>query len=174
KALSWQLEGTASELVLSHRVTDVVGPRISFRPIDGLPLLQIKIPRYEGGQHLLKRALDIVVALVALGVIALIAPVVALGIKLDSRGPVLFWQDRVGRDGRRFRMLKFRTMHVDAEAQRAALLAQNEGSGPLFKLREDPRVTRVGRTLRRLSLDELPQFWNVLAGAMSVVGPRPP
>lgn len=174
KALSWQLEGTASELVLSHRVTDVVGPRISFRPIDGLPLLQIKIPRYEGGQHLLKRVLDIVVASAALGAIALIVPVVALCIKLDSSGPVLFWQERVGRDGERFRMLKFRTMHVDAEARRAELLAQNEGSGPLFKMREDPRVTRVGRTLRRLSLDELPQFWNVLTGDMSVVGPRPP
>lgn len=174
KQLSWSVEGMAAELVLSHRVSDVVGPRISFRPIDGLPMLQISIPSYEGGKHLFKRALDVVVASVALIPIMLIAPVLALIIKLDSSGPVFYRQERIGRDGKKFLMLKFRTMRVGADTELDMLRDANEGSGPLFKMREDPRVTRVGKMLRRLSLDELPQFWNVLTGDMSVVGPRPP
>lgn len=174
KQLSWQLEGTASELVLSSRLTDVAGPRISFAPVEGLPLIQVEIPSYEGGRHILKRALDIAVATVALIPIALITPVLALLVKLDSPGPLFFFQERVGRDGRTFRIVKFRSMKTDAEQQLAALKEQNEGAGLLFKMKDDPRVTRVGKVLRRLSLDELPQFWNVLVGDMSVVGPRPP
>lgn len=174
KKLSWQLEGTAAELVLSSRLTDVAGPRISFAPVEGLPLIQVQIPSYEGGQHLLKRALDIAVATVALIPIALITPILALLVKIDSPGPLFFFQDRVGRDGRTFRIVKFRSMKTDAEQQLAALKQQNEGAGLLFKMKDDPRVTRVGRILRKLSLDELPQFWNVLVGDMSVVGPRPP
>lgn len=174
KKLSWQLEGTAAELVLSSRLTDVAGPRISFAPVEGLPLIQVQIPSYEGGQHLLKRALDIAVATVALIPIAVITPLLALLVKLDSPGPLFFFQERVGRDGRTFRIVKFRSMKTDAEQQLAALKEQNEGAGLLFKMKDDPRVTRVGRVLRKLSLDELPQFWNVLVGDMSVVGPRPP
>lgn len=174
KHLSWQLEGTAAELVLSSRLTDVAGPRISLRQVDGLPLIQVKIPTYEGGVHLLKRALDITVAALALIPIGILTPVLALLIKLDSPGRVFFFQERVGRDGRTFRIVKFRTMKTDAEQQLAELRAQNEGAGLLFKMKDDPRVTRVGRVLRKLSLDELPQFWNVLTGDMSVVGPRPP
>ena len=174
KQLGWQLEGTASELILSSRLTDVAGPRVSLRQVEGLPLIQVKIPTYEGGVHLLKRALDIAVAVVALVPIALLAPALALVIKADSPGPVFFRQERVGRDGRIFRMVKFRSMKTDAEQQLAALKEQNEGAGLLFKMKDDPRVTRVGRVLRKLSLDELPQFWNVLVGDMSVVGPRPP
>ncbi|MGV2984782.1 sugar transferase [Microbacterium sp. AGC85] len=174
KQLSWQLEGTAAELVLSSRLTDVAGPRISLRQVDGLPLIQVKIPTYEGGVHLLKRVLDIAVAALALIPIGLITPVLALLIKLDSPGPVFFSQERVGRDGRTFRIMKFRSMRTDAEQQLAVLKTQNQGSGLLFKMKDDPRVTRVGKVLRKLSLDELPQFWNVLTGDMSVVGPRPP
>ncbi|MFS0892623.1 sugar transferase [Microbacterium sp. 179-I 3D3 NHS] len=174
KQLSWQLEGTAAELVLSSRLTDVAGPRISFAPVEGLPLIQVKIPTYEGGVHVLKRALDIAVATVALIPIGLLAPVLAALIKLDSPGPVFFFQERVGRDGRTFRMVKFRSMKTDAEQQLAALKEANQGAGLLFKMKDDPRVTRVGKVLRKLSLDELPQFWNVLTGDMSVVGPRPP
>ncbi|MGN7966830.1 sugar transferase [Microbacterium sp. 22179] len=174
KHLSWQLEGTAAELVLSSRLTDVAGPRISFASVEGLPLIQVQIPTYEGGKHVLKRALDVVVATLALIPIGLILPALALLIKLDSPGPVFFHQERVGRDGRRFRMVKLRSMATDAEQKLAALKLQNEGSGLLFKMKDDPRVTRVGRVLRKLSLDELPQFWNVLVGDMSVVGPRPP
>ncbi|MFE6995686.1 sugar transferase [Microbacterium sp. NPDC057659] len=174
KRLSWQLEGTAAQLVLSNPLTDVVGPRMTFSPIDGLPLIQVEMPSYEGGRHVLKRALDIVVATAALIPIALITPFLGLLIKLDNHGPVFFFQERVGRDGRTFKMVKFRSMRTDAEAQLAALKEQNEGAGVLFKMKDDPRVTRVGRVLRKLSLDELPQFWNVLTGDMSVVGPRPP
>ncbi|MFF7291394.1 sugar transferase [Microbacterium sp. NPDC008134] len=174
KHLSWQLEGTAAELVLSSRLTDVAGPRISFASVEGLPLIQVQIPTYEGGKHVLKRALDVVVAALALIPIGLILPVLALLIKLDSPGPVFFHQERVGRDGQRFKMVKLRSMATDAEQRLAALKLQNEGSGLLFKMKDDPRVTRVGRVLRKLSLDELPQFWNVLVGDMSVVGPRPP
>ncbi|MFE6735672.1 sugar transferase [Microbacterium sp. NPDC057650] len=174
KQLSWQLEGTAAELVLSNPLTDVAGPRMTFQPVDGLPLIQVEMPSYQGGRHLLKRALDVTVATVALIPIALITPVLALLIKVDNAGPVFFFQERVGRDGRTFRMVKFRSMRTDAEKQLAALKEQNEGAGVLFKMKDDPRVTRVGRVLRKLSLDELPQFWNVLTGDMSVVGPRPP
>jgi exopolysaccharide biosynthesis polyprenyl glycosylphosphotransferase len=174
RRLAWELEGTAAELVLCNRLTDVAGPRITLRPLDGLPLIQVKIPEFEGGVHAFKRAFDIAFAALALVPILLITPVIAIATKLDSPGPVFFRQTRVGRDGRPFAMLKFRTMRVDAEIQLAALLSINEGAGPLFKLRRDPRVTRVGAVLRRFSLDELPQFLNVLRGDMSVVGPRPP
>jgi exopolysaccharide biosynthesis polyprenyl glycosylphosphotransferase len=142
--------------------------------VDGLPLVQVRIPTFEGAQHIHKRALDIAVASIALVGVALIAPVIAVLIRLDSPGPVLFRQRRVGRDGRPFEILKFRTMTATAERDLDLLVAHNEGSGLLFKLRADPRVTRVGAVLRRFSLDELPQFWNVLRGDMSVVGPRPP
>jgi exopolysaccharide biosynthesis polyprenyl glycosylphosphotransferase len=174
KHLSWQLEGTAAELILSSRLADVAGPRISLHQVEGLPLIHVKIPTFEGGKHLLKRVLDIAVAGLALIPIALITPFIALAITLDNPGTVFFRQERVGRDGRTFKMVKFRSMKVNAEAELAALMQENEGAGPLFKMKHDPRVTRVGRILRKLSLDELPQFWNVLVGDMSVVGPRPP
>lgn len=172
--LSRQLEGTCAELVLFSRLTDVAGPRISFRPVDGLPLIQVRIPTFDGGEHVLKRGLDIVVASLALLAVGVLAVPIAIAIRLDSPGPILFRQQRVGRDGRTFGMLKFRTMRVGAEQQLAALQALNQGAGPLFKLRNDPRITRVGAFLRKHSLDELPQFWNALKGDMSVVGPRPP
>lgn len=121
-----------------------------------------------------KRTLDVIVALCGLTVVAFVLPVIALAITLDSPGPVLFRQQRIGRDGRSFWIVKFRSMSPDAESKLAALVSANQASGPLFKLRNDPRVTRVGRILRRFSIDELPQFWNVLVGDMSVVGPRPP
>jgi exopolysaccharide biosynthesis polyprenyl glycosylphosphotransferase len=137
-------------------------------------MIKVQIPTYEGAKHILKRALDIVVSAIALVPIILITPILALLIKLDSPGPVFFFQERVGRDGKPFQIVKFRSMHADAEQRLAALKAVNEGSGLLFKMKNDPRITRVGRVLRKLSFDELPQFWNVLAGEMSVVGPRPP
>lgn len=174
KRLSWQLEGTAAELVLSSRLADVAGPRISLRQVDGLPLIHVRIPTFEGGRHLLKRTLDIGVSLVALLVFAPFALLIAVAVAVESRGPVFFLQRRVGRDGRAFRIVKFRSMRTTAEQDLAALLDANEGAGPLFKLKSDPRVTRVGSILRKYSLDEVPQFWNVLVGDMSVVGPRPP
>ncbi len=174
KRLAWELEGTASELVLCSRIADVAGPRMTLSPVEGLPLIHVKIPMFEGSAYMYKRALDIITSSLALLVFAPFAAVIALLIKLDDPGPALFYQSRVGRDGREFKMVKFRSMRVDAESELQALLAANEGAGLLFKMKDDPRVTRVGRVLRRFSLDEVPQFWNVLRGDMSVVGPRPP
>jgi exopolysaccharide biosynthesis polyprenyl glycosylphosphotransferase len=136
--------------------------------------MNIRIPTYMGAPHRVKRALDIVAALCALVPIALVTPVLAVLIRLDSPGPAFFRQRRVGRDGHEFEIVKFRTMRVGAETELAALAAVNEASGALFKVRLDPRITRVGTILRKYSIDELPQFWNVLRGDMSVVGPRPP
>lgn len=174
KRLAWQLEGTAAELVLSSPLADVAGPRMSLKPVEGLPLIQVEIPTFEGSRYVLKRVMDIAISLVALIVLGVLGPVIALAIKLDDSGPVFFHQERVGKDGRPFRMVKFRSMTVDAEARKHEFASRNEGAGPLFKLRSDPRVTRVGAFLRKYSLDELPQFWNVLSGDMSAVGPRPP
>ncbi len=136
--------------------------------------MHVELPNYDGGKHLLKRMLDVTLASLALLVLIPVFLVVAAAIRRDSAGPVLFRQVRVGRNGGTFRMLKFRSMVSTAEADLLDLLDQNEGSGPLFKLKNDPRITRVGRTLRKYSIDELPQFWNVLVGDMSLVGPRPP
>lgn len=174
KRLTWQLEGTAAELVLSSRIADVAGPRMSLRPVEGMPLIHVQIPTFQGGAYVIKRALDIVVSALALIAFAPFALIIAMLIKIDNRGPVFFLQSRVGRDGRLFKMVKFRSMRVDAEEQLARLKAANEGAGPLFKMKDDPRITRVGKYLRKFSLDEVPQFWNVLRGDMSVVGPRPP
>ncbi|WP_344779282.1 sugar transferase [Microbacterium kribbense] len=174
KQLSWQLEGAAAELVLSSPLMDVAGPRMSLRPVEGLPLVQVTIPTFDGPRYAIKRAMDITIGSLALVGIGLLTPFIALAIKLDSEGAVFFRQERVGRDGQTFEMVKFRSMGVDAEARKADLLASNEGAGPLFKMKDDPRITRVGAFLRKYSLDELPQFWNVIKGDMSLVGPRPP
>lgn len=172
--LGWALEGTATELVLASRLTDVAGPRIHFRPVEGLPLIHVEIPQFEGGKHVLKRLLDVAVSGTAILLLLPFLVVIGLAVRLDSAGPAIFRQERVGRNGSTFTMLKFRSMAIDAEERLAALTAQNEGAGLLFKMKDDPRVTRVGRFIRKYSLDELPQLWNVLVGDMSLVGPRPP
>ncbi|MBT2502647.1 sugar transferase [Curtobacterium sp. ISL-83] len=171
RRLGWQLEERGVELVVSSPLADIATGRVHERPVDGLPLMHVETPDYR--RRFGKRALDVVGAGLGLAVLAPLLGVITLVIRLDDGGPVLFRQTRVGRGGVEFSILKFRTMSVDAEARVAALLAENEGSGPLFKLRDDPRVTRVGSFLRRTSLDELPQLWNVLTGSMSLVGPRP-
>ena len=174
RRLSWQLEGTAIELLVAPGLIEVAGPRLHIRPFEGLPLLTVEQPRFEGIGRVLKGMVDRTVA--ALGLLAL-APVlltIALAIRVSSPGPVLYRQERVGVNGRSFTMLKFRSMVVDADRQLDALRAENISDGLLFKLRSDPRVTPVGRWLRRYSLDELPQLVNVLSGSMSLVGPRPP
>ena len=174
RRLSWALEQRGIDLIVSPGIVEVAGPRISIRPVAGLSLLHLERPSVSGGPHLLKSIFDRVVGL---GLLLLATPVllvVAVLVKLTSRGPVLFRQTRVGRAGVEFSMLKFRTMCADAEERKAELHALSEGNGVLFKLRDDPRVTRIGRYLRRFSLDELPQLVNVLRGDMSLVGPRPP
>jgi exopolysaccharide biosynthesis polyprenyl glycosylphosphotransferase len=142
--------------------------------VEGLPLMHVDIPQYSGAKHVLKRVVDVAMALGALLALSPLLLVLAIIVRLDSPGPVLFRQDRVGKDGHPFGMFKFRSMVVDAEARLAALDQRNEGAGVLFKLRDDPRVTHCGRWMRKYSLDELPQLWNVVLGHMSMVGPRPP
>jgi len=147
--------------------------RVDFYDLDGIPLLGVREVAISRFGRAMKRGLDIVVSLLGLVVLAIIALPVAAAIKLDSPGPILYSQERVGRGGRRFMIYKFRSMRVDADQQLESLLDKNEADGPLFKMRDDPRATRVGRVLRKFSLDEWPQFINVLLGDMSVVGPRP-
>lgn len=174
RRLSWDLERTRADLVLASRLTDIAGPRIHLRPIPGIPLVHVSLPRFTGWSYVVKRAMDVVLSAVALLVLSPVFLVVAAAIKLDDGGPVFFRQTRTGTNGEPFHMLKFRSMRTDAEQVKSELMTANEGAGPLFKMKADPRVTRVGRVLRAYSLDELPQFVNTLRGSMSVVGPRPP
>jgi exopolysaccharide biosynthesis polyprenyl glycosylphosphotransferase len=174
RRLSWALEQRGVELIVSPGIVEVAGPRISIRPVAGLSLLHLERPSVSGGPHLLKNIFDRVVGGLLLLMAAPLMLVIAVAVALTSRGPVLFRQTRVGRAGVEFTMLKFRTMCVDAEQRKAEFHAVDDGNGILFKLRDDPRVTTIGRHLRRFSLDELPQLVNVLRGEMSLVGPRPP
>lgn len=148
--------------------------QVDLDDLNGIPLLSMREPTISGWNLVLKRLMDITVALVGLILLSPLMLIIALAIKLDSPGPVLFRQVRVGKGEREFVMYKFRSMREGAEEELEKLEAQNEAAGPLFKIRQDPRCTRVGRFLRRTSLDELPQLYNVLRGEMSLVGPRPP
>jgi exopolysaccharide biosynthesis polyprenyl glycosylphosphotransferase len=154
------------------QLLDVMGPSVEVDDVEGVTVLGINPPVLSRSSRAVKRGMDIAGASVALALSLPVLAVVAIAIKVDSRGPLLFRQQRIGKDGRRFRVAKFRTMSADAEAQREALLAQSK-SARWLHLEHDPRVTRVGRFLRMTSLDELPQLWNVLRGEMSLVGPRP-
>jgi exopolysaccharide biosynthesis polyprenyl glycosylphosphotransferase len=174
RRLAWRLERDEVDLIVASALIDVAGARTTIRPFDGLPMLHVDHPRLHGGVRMVKELFD---RFGALSLLVLFGPVllgVALWVRLTSRGPVLFRQVRVGRDGREFRIFKFRSMYVDAEARLAELKHLNEHDGVLFKIRDDPRVTPAGRWLRRFSVDELPQLLNVVAGQMSLVGPRPP
>ncbi|WP_366943477.1 sugar transferase [uncultured Williamsia sp.] len=174
RELSWQLEGLHVDMVVDPGVIDVAGPRMLVRPVAGLPLLHVEKPTYQGANRIMKATVDRCGALGALLVAAPVLIACAIAVKLDSPGPVFYRAQRIGLNNEPFSMWKFRSMCVDADARLADLQAKNEGAGLLFKLRDDPRVTRVGKFLRRYSLDELPQLFNVLGGSMSLVGPRPP
>jgi exopolysaccharide biosynthesis polyprenyl glycosylphosphotransferase len=174
RQLSWQLEGTGIELLVAPGLIEVAGPRLHIRPFEGLPLLSVEQPRFEGWRRMVKGAVDRCVALVALLALSPVLLTIAVAVRISSPGPVLYRQERVGVNGQSFTMLKFRSMVVDADRELEKLRAANISDGLLFKLRNDPRVTPIGRWLRRLSLDELPQLLNVLGGTMSLVGPRPP
>jgi lipopolysaccharide/colanic/teichoic acid biosynthesis glycosyltransferase len=152
---------------------EVVGSAVEFDDVDGVTMLGIPCFGLSPSSRLLKRAFDVAPTSVGLLLVAPLMAAIALAVRLDSKGPVIFRQVRVGRDGRHFSIFKFRTMMVGAEASKDELLARNEAGAGLFKLTEDPRVTRVGRFLRGTSLDELPQLFNVVRGEMSLVGPRP-
>jgi exopolysaccharide biosynthesis polyprenyl glycosylphosphotransferase len=173
RSLAWELEKTGTDLLLSPALLDVAGPRTTIRPTAGLTLLHVDHPQLSGLPLVIKDLFDRCVAAVGL---ILLFPVMALlgaAIWLHDGGPALFSQTRVGKDGRTFKIYKFRTMVVDAEARKEHLVAGNDSDGVLFKLRHDPRVTAVGVHLRRWSIDELPQLLNILLGDMSLVGPRP-
>ena len=173
RELAWSLEGAGVELLVDPGLVEVAGPRMHIRPLMGFPLLHVEEPHFTGWRRLVKRATDIVLSSIGLLIISPLMLGIAAVVKLQDSGPVVFRQARIGRDGKPFTMLKFRSMVVDAEERKLALMAHNEGNGGLFKLSRDPRVTRFGQFLRDFSLDELPQLFNVLAGSMSLVGPRP-
>jgi exopolysaccharide biosynthesis polyprenyl glycosylphosphotransferase len=173
RELAWSLEGAGVELLVDPGLVEVAGPRMHIRPIMGFPLLHVEEPNFTGWRRVVKRVSDIVLTSVGLLLISPVMLSIAAAIKLQDGGPVIFRQSRIGRDGKPFTMLKFRSMVVDAEERKLELMSSNEGRGGLFKLSRDPRVTPVGQFLRDFSLDELPQLFNVLAGSMSLVGPRP-
>lgn len=171
--LTRQLTDRGFHIALSSSLRDINVGRIRPQAVDGQTMLYVEPTIRDGWRAIAKRAFDITVATLGLVVMSPVLAVTAVLIKLESPGPVFFRQERVGLNGTTFEIMKLRTMSNDAEQQRDELLDQNESDGPLFKIKEDPRITRVGRVLRAWSIDELPQFFNVLRGDMSVVGPRP-
>lgn len=173
RQLAWRVEGRALDLLIAPAMMDVAGPRLSVRPAAGLPLLHLDEAVLSRSQRIAKRSLDLIGAA---GLIVVLSPVMlvcALLVRTTSRGPAIFQQVRIGRAGEPFTMLKFRTMVQGADAGRARLREEHSLDDPMFKLKNDPRITAVGRILRRWSLDELPQLFNVVGGSMSLVGPRP-
>ncbi len=173
RRLAWQLEDHQVQMMVVPTMADVSAERLDFSPMSGLPLVSVARPRALKSLRWTKRAADVVASAVLLVLASPLLLVTALAIKLEDDGPVIFKQRRVGLKGEEFYCLKFRSMCIDAEAKVAALQAQNEGAGVLFKMADDPRITRTGKFIRRFSIDELPQLWNTLRGDMSLVGPRP-
>ncbi|MGW1195859.1 sugar transferase [Streptomyces sp. NPDC002536] len=172
--LAWNLEGSDAEMVVAPVLMEVAGPRLHVDAVLGIPLLRVSMPAFTGGRRAVKEVVDRLGAAILLVLFAPLMVLVGLLVLADSRGGALYRQRRVGKDGREFTIFKFRTMVAGADKARAELADRNEGAGLLFKLRRDPRLTRVGAVLRRYSIDELPQLFNVLTGSMSLVGPRPP
>ena len=172
--LAWNLEGSDAEMVVAPMLMEVAGPRLHVSGVLGMPLLRVSAPAFTGARRMVKGMMDRIGATVLVALLAPLFLTVALLVAFDSRGPVFYKQKRVGKDGRQFTIVKFRTMVTDADKKLAELATNNEGAGLLFKIRSDPRITKVGRLLRRYSIDELPQLFNVLSGSMSLVGPRPP
>ncbi len=173
RELSWSLEGSGVEMLVDPGLVEVAGPRMHIRPLVGFPLLHVEEPHFTGPRRVVKRTTDIALTAVGLVVISPLVLLIALAIKLQDGGPVIFAQKRIGRGGAEFTIYKFRSMRIGAENELASLMERNQGKGGLFKLSDDPRITRLGRVLRSFSLDELPQLMNVLNGSMSLVGPRP-
>jgi exopolysaccharide biosynthesis polyprenyl glycosylphosphotransferase len=175
RRLSWDLEGSGVDLVVAPALLDVVGPRIAARPVTGLPFVHVEKPELSGPRQVLKASIEWAFAMIASVLVAPFILVLAVALRLESPGSPVFRQARVGRDGGDFTVYKLRTMYVDAEERLGSLREHNDVvDGLMFKMRDDPRVTRLGRLLRRWSIDELPQLWNVVRGDMALVGPRPP
>ncbi len=174
RRLGWALEERGVELVVAPALTDIAGPRIHTRPVAGLPLIHIEFPEFTGRKYWVKRAFDIAASAMLILALSPVLIAVALAVKLTSPGPVLFHHTRIGQNGEPFKMWKFRSMVDNADAQLKQLLEeQGTSDRPLFKVQNDPRITPVGRFIRKYSLDELPQLFNSLVGTMSLVGPRP-
>lgn len=171
--IGWRLEGRQIDLLIAPAILDVAGPRLSMRPVAGLPILHLDEAVLSRSQRVSKRTLDVALALLLIVVLSPVFLACAIAVRVTSRGPVIFRQPRVGRAGQTFTMLKFRTMVDKADAMREGLRTASNVDAPMFKLKDDPRITSSGRFLRRWSLDELPQLFNVLGGSMSLVGPRP-
>lgn len=174
KSLAYQLEGIDIDLIVAPNVIDVAGSRIQISGVAGMPFLLLQEPQYSAAGGFAKTLFDRVFALAALILVSPLLLVAALAIKFGDGGPILYKSERIGQGGNPFCMLKFRSMHIDADHRVAELDDNDVGAGPMFKVRADPRVTPVGRFLRKHSIDELPQLVNVLRGDMSMVGPRPP
>ena len=173
RLLGWKLADAHISLIMAPATTDIAGPRMHMQPLNGLPLVHVSTPRITGLSAFFKRAVDVVSSGLGLILLSPLFLVVALLVKRDG-GPVFFLQNRVGLNGEMFKMVKFRSMRTDAEEVKKRLLEQNEGNGVLFKMKDDPRITPIGMFIRKYSIDELPQLWNVFIGDMSLVGPRPP
>ncbi|MBM7051187.1 MULTISPECIES: sugar transferase [unclassified Rothia (in: high G+C Gram-positive bacteria)] len=173
RRLGWELAAWHISLILAPAMTDIAGPRINTQPLNGVPLIHVSTPRMEGFPGFLKRTIDILASGFGLILLSPLLLVIALLVKKDG-GPIFFFQERVGYRGGSFHMVKFRSMVTNAEELKKDLMAQNEGNGVLFKMANDPRITPIGRFIRKYSIDELPQLWNVFIGDMSLVGPRPP
>ena len=180
KQISWALQAGRQHLVLAPSIIDIAGPRLHTRPVAGLPLIHVETPRFSKGQLFLKRMLDCSATFVGVILLSPLLAFLAISIRLSSDGPILFRQTRIGRGGKEFTMLKFRSMVTNAEELLEKLQREREeqgidsGNEVMFKMKNDPRVTPIGRVMRRYSLDELPQLFNVFGGSMSLVGPRPP
>jgi exopolysaccharide biosynthesis polyprenyl glycosylphosphotransferase len=172
RRLAWRLEGPRIDLLVSPVLSDIAGPRMSVRPAAGLPLIHLDEPSLTGPKRALKRMVDLMISLPLVVLLAPLYVLIGIAIKFDSLGRALYVSDRIGRSGELFRCLKFRTMHVGADSIRTDVIGDLDGD-VAERYREDPRVTRTGRILRRWSLDELPQLFNVISGSMSLVGPRP-
>lgn len=174
RQLGWELAARDVGMILAPALTDVAGPRIHTQPVAGLPLIHVSTPKLTGGKRVAKRAFDLFFATLLCLCLMPLMVILALFVKTSSKGPVLYQQERIGLHGTTFKMLKFRSMKLDADTELLALLrAQGSSDTPLFKVVDDPRITPIGRLLRKYSLDELPQLFNVIGGSMSLVGPRP-
>ena len=176
KEISWNLEAGKQHLVLAPSIVDIAGPRINMRPVSGLPLIHVETPRFTKGQLFVKRTLDLSASIIGLILISPLLAFLAITVRLTSQGPVFFRQTRIGLRGKEFTMIKFRSMVTNAEDLLEQLQRgeRDAGNEVLFKMKNDPRITPVGRIMRKFSLDELPQLFNVIGGSMSLVGPRPP
>ncbi|GAA1954181.1 sugar transferase [Microbacterium aquimaris] len=176
KQISWRLEAGKQHLVLAPSIVDIAGPRLHTRPVAGLPLIHVETPRFSRGQLFLKRMVDLVASVLGVIILSPLLAFLAITVRLSSEGPVFFRQTRIGLRGKEFTMIKFRSMVVNAEEllEKLAQQERDAGNEVLFKMQNDPRVTPIGRVMRKFSLDELPQLFNVIGGSMSLVGPRPP